>query len=155
MSYLLLKYLHILGAMVILGTGTGIAFFMLMAHLSRDVAFVARMAGVVVVADFVFTAPAVVAQAVTGWLLARARGLPLSEAWIEASVILFAMTGMFWLPVVAMQIRMRDLAAGAASAGIPLPPGYHRLFRWWVAFGVPGFGSIMLIVWLMVAKPSF
>jgi uncharacterized membrane protein len=154
MPYVLLKYLHVLGAMVILGTGGGIAFFMLMAHLSRDVAFIARTASVVVLADAIFTATAVIAQPLTGYLLTRQAGLALSEGWIVASLVFYAITGAFWIPVVWMQRRMRDLAAAAASAGTALPPSYHRLFRFWLACGFPGFGSVLLIVWLMIAKPS-
>jgi uncharacterized membrane protein len=154
LTYALLKYVHVIGAIVILGTGGGIAFFMLMAHLSRDAAFIARTAGVVVIADMIFTATAVVAQPLTGYLLIRETGLSLSEGWVVASLVLYVITGMFWLPVLWMQARMRDLAAAAASAGAPLPDAYHRLARLWIAFGFPGFGSVLLIVWLMIAKPS-
>ena len=153
-TYLVLKYLHILGAVVLLGTGAGIAFFMLMAHRSRDAAFVARTAGVVVLGDMIFTAAAVVMQPLTGYLLVRETGFSLGEPWLLASLFLYGVAGGFWLPVVWMQARMRDLAVAAAAAGEALPASYHRLFRWWFAFGFPGFGAVMLIVWLMVAKPS-
>ena len=155
MLYVVLKYLHVVGATVILGTGTGIAFFMLMAHLSRDAAYVARTAGTVVVADALFTATAVIVQPVTGYLLSREIGLPLSEAWLALSLALYVVAGLFWLPVVWMQARMRDLARDAAVTGAALPPAYHRLFRLWFAFGFPGFGSVAAILWLMIAKPSF
>ena len=153
--FLAVKYLHVLGAVVILGTGTGIAFFLLMAHLSRDAAFVARTARVVVLADFVFTAVAVALQPVTGYLLMRADGARFADSWIAASLALFAVAGGFWLPVVWMQRRMRDLAQGAAAAGAPLPAAYHRLFRLWFVYGFPGFGAVLLILWLMIAKPVF
>jgi uncharacterized membrane protein len=153
MAYLILKYLHVLGAIVILGTGAGIAFFMLMADRSRDAAFVARTAGVVVLADAIFTATAIVAQPVTGWLLLGATGQGIGESWVVASIGLYLVAGASWLPVVWMQIRMRDLARAAAAAGEALPAAYHRLFRWWFAFGCPGFGAVMAIVWLMIAKP--
>jgi uncharacterized membrane protein len=153
-TYLLLKYLHILGAIVVLGTGAGIAFFMLMAHRSGNAAFIARTAAVVVLADFVFTATAVVAQPVSGYLLMRELGLAF-EGWVIASLVLYVVTGLFWLPVVWMQMRMRDLAAAAASSGAPLPADYHRLARLWIACGFPGFGSVLAIVWLMIAKPMF
>jgi uncharacterized membrane protein len=153
-TYSILKYLHVIGATMILGTGSGIAFFMLMAHLSRNAAFVARTAAVVVIADIIFTATAVVAQPLTGYLLSRQMGLSLSEHWLLASLVLYGVAGAFWLPVVWMQARMRDLAAAAASAGMPLPPYYHLLFRLWFAFGFPGFGSVMAIIWLMIAKPT-
>ncbi len=154
MTYLFLKYLHVIGATVILGTGSGIAFFMLMAHLSRDAAFVARTAATVVIADMVFTATAVIAQPLTGYLLSRATGVSLSDPWLLASLALYVFVGLFWLPVVWMQIRMRDLAAVAAAAGENLPPAYDRLFRIWFIFGFPGFGGTMAIIWLMVSKPS-
>ncbi|MDB5376886.1 MAG: hypothetical protein JWR00_1332 [Rubritepida sp.] len=153
MIFLVLKYLHVLGAVVLLGTGTGIAFFMLMAHLSRDAVFVARTAGVVVLADFLFTAMAILAQPVTGFLLMREMWIPADEGWIVASLSLYVVAGIFWLPVVWMQMCMRDLARQAAAEGAPLPAAYHRLFRWWLAFGFPGFGSVLAIVWLMIAKP--
>ena len=149
----MLKYLHVIGAVVILGTGTGIAFFMLMAHLSEDAAFIGRTGSVVVLADKLFTATAVVVQPVTGYLLMREIGFPFSEGWIVVSLVLYAVAGAFWLPVVWIQARMRDLALQAAAAGGPLPDRYHRLFRIWFLFGFPGFGAVMLILWLMIAKP--
>lgn len=155
MSYLLLKFLHVVGATVILGTGTGIAFFMLAAHLTRDVAFIARTASLVVRADFLFTATAVVAQPVTGALLARETGTALAEGWLGLALILYAVAGLFWVPVVFIQMRMRDLAQAAAAAGeSELPAAYHRLFRIWFVFGFPGFGSVLAILWLMIARPG-
>nr|WP_205909067.1 DUF2269 domain-containing protein [Neorhizobium lilium] len=131
LDYLLLKYLHVLGAIVLLGTGTGIAFFMLMAHRSGDAGFVARTAGVVVVADTLFTASAVVIQPITGYLLADLMGVPLSEGWLGVALLLYGVAGAFWLPVVWIQVRMRDIALEAACAGTALPPAYHRLYRIW------------------------
>lgn len=153
-TFLLLKFLHVVGGTVILGTGAGIAFFMLMAHLSREPAFVARTAGIVVLADYIFTATAIIAQPVTGYLLMREEGFTFSERWLLASIALYAIAGAFWLPVVWMQVRMRDLAKAAASRGEPLPEAYHRLFQLWFAFGFPGFGAVLGIVWLMIAKPQ-
>jgi uncharacterized membrane protein len=155
LPYLILKYLHVIGATVVLGTGAGIAFFMLMAHLSRDAAFVARTAGIVVLADMIFTATAIIAQPLTGYLLIRATGTSVMEGWVVASLVLYGVAGAFWLPVVWMQVRMRDLATQAAAGGKDLPAAYDRLFRWWVGFGFPGFGAVMLIIWLMIAKPTF
>jgi uncharacterized membrane protein len=153
-TYLVLKYLHVLGAIVVLGTGAGIAFFMLMADRSRDAAFIARTAGVVVLADLIFTATAVAAQPITGYLLLRQTGGALSDSWVVASLALYAIAGASWLPVVWIQLRMRDLARAAVAAGAPLPVAYHRLFRVWFAFGFPGFGAVMAILWLMIAKPA-
>ena len=153
MLHLAIKYLHVLGAVVILGTGTGIAFFMLMAHRSRDAIFIARTAEVVVIADFVFTLSAVLLQPVTGGVLMWLSSTPITEGWLMTSLVLYAIAGVFWVPVVSMQIEMRDLARAAAGKAASLPPRYFALFRRWFLFGIPGFGSVMAILWLMIAKP--
>ena len=148
-----MKFAHVVGATVILGTGTGIAFFMLMAHRSRDAAFIGRTARVVVMADLIFTATAVALQPLTGWLLMRQTGGKFSESWMLVSLALYLIAGAFWLPVVRMQVRMRDLALKAAAAGEPLPAEYQRLFRVWFLFGIPGFSAVLAILFLMIAKP--
>lgn len=151
--YFTLKYLHVLGAIVILGTGSGIAFFMLMAHRSRDAAFIARTAGVVVIADMLFTLTAVIAQPITGGALMRLASIDITERWLATSLVLYLVAGLFWVPVIFMQIEMRDLAREALAKRAPLPPRYFALFRRWCLFGIPGFGSVMIILWLMIAKP--
>jgi len=154
LTYLALKFLHIVGATALLGTGAGIAFFMLLAHRTGDAATVASVARIVVIADFVFTATAVVVQPITGTLLAWIVGYSLLDGWILLSIALYLLTGAFWLPVVWMQMRMRDLAAEAVREAKPLPAQYHRLFRLWFAFGFPAFGAVVAIFWLMIAKPQ-
>jgi len=154
-AYYLVKYLHVLGAIVILGTGSGIAFFMLMAHLSREAAFIARTAATVVVADMLFTLTAVILQPLTGGLLMMLTDVPVTEHWLVASLALYAVAGLFWVPVIFMQIEMRNLARAAEAGGKALPPRYFVLFRRWFWSGIPGFGSVMIILWLMIAKPEF
>ena len=151
--YFLIKYLHVLGAIVILGTGSGIAFFMLMAHLSRESAFIARTAATVVVADMLFTLMAVILQPLTGGLLMLLTDVPVTQHWLVASLALYAIAGLFWVPVIFMQREMRNLARVAAEKAAPLPPRYFALFRRWFLFGIPGFGSVMIILYLMIAKP--
>jgi uncharacterized membrane protein len=151
--YFTLKYLHVLGAIIILGTGSGIAFFMLMAHRSGNAAFVARTAATVVFADILFTLTAVLLQPVTGGLLMMLSATSFTERWVLASLGLYAIAGLSWVPVVYMQMEMRDLARVAAANDAPLPPRYFILIRRWCLFGIPGFGSVMAILWLMIAKP--
>ena len=150
--YFLVKFLHVLGAIVILGTGSGIAFFMLMAHRTGDVAFIARTASVVVVADAIFTLSAVILQPLTGGLLMKLSATSFTERWLLASLALYVVAGLFWVPVVFMQIEMRDLAHKAVGQRCALPERYFVLFLRWFAFGFPGFGATMLILWLMIAK---
>lgn len=154
-DYLLVKTLHILSATVLFGTGVGTAFYLLVTTLGRDVRVVAAVTRWVVIADWLFTATTAVAQPLTGWWLAQRMGMPLMEvAWLRASVLLYALAMACWLPVVGLQIRLRDLAAAAAREGGPLPPAYWRAFRAWVALGVPALLAFLAIFWLMVAKPA-
>lgn len=150
-----LRWAHVIGACVLLGTGAGIAFFMVVAHRTRDPRLIAHVAGTVVLADALFTLTAVVAQPVTGVLLAREIGWPLSQGWIAVSLLLYAITGLFWLPVVWIQLRLRDLAHEAARMRRDLPARYFALYRIWFACGFPAFASVLAIVWLMVARPAF
>jgi uncharacterized membrane protein len=145
---------HVVGATVLFGTGAGIAFFMVMAHRTRDPQLIAHVAGTVVVADTVFTATAAILQPVTGYLLARIIGWPLEKSWIAVSLLLYVVTGLFWLPVVWIQIRLRDLARAAAAEGSALPAAYFRLYRIWFACGFPAFFAVLGILWLMLNKPT-
>ena len=126
---------------------------MVMAHRSGDSGFIGRTARIVVIADYLFTATAIALQPVTGWLLMRETGVTFADSWVVVSLVLYGVAGAFWLPVVWMQSRMRDLALAAAASGAPLPAQYHRLYRLWFLFGFPGFGSVLAIIVLMVAKP--
>lgn len=151
----IVRWLHVIGATVLLGTGAGIAFFMVMAHRTKDAALIAHVTSTVVIADWIFTASAVVLQPVTGAWLAHLMGWRLTEPWILLSLGLYVFTGAFWIPVVFMQKRMRDLARAAIAAKSPLPDDYDRLYRRWFAFGFPAFAAVLAIIWLMIARPSF
>lgn len=151
---ILARWLHVIGACVLLGTGAGIAFFMLVAHRTRDARLIAHVAGTVVIADTLFTATAVIVQPLTGLWLAHLTGWPLSSPWILWSVGLYLLVGAFWLPVVWIQIRLRDMARTAAAGDGVLPARYVRLFRIWFACGIPAFAAVLAIVWLMLARPG-
>lgn len=147
------RWLHVLGATVLLGTGAGIAFFMVVAHRTGDARLIAHVASTVVIADFLFTASAVLIQPLTGLWLVHLLGWPLDSLWIMASLALYVLVGLFWLPVVWMQVRMRDLARQASAASTPLPAQYHRLYRLWFTCGFPAFAGVLAIFWLMLARP--
>lgn len=149
----LLRWGHVIGACVLLGTGAGIAFFMVMAQRTKDTRVIAHVAETVVIADWLFTATAVVVQPITGALLAMETGWRLTEGWIVASLALYVLVGVFWLPVVWIQHQLRDMARTASVAGEALPPRYHRLYRIWFAAGFPAFAAVLAIVWLMVTRP--
>ena len=154
MLYFLLKFVHLMGAAVLLGTGAGIAFFMLAAHRTRNISVIAGVARIVVIADFLFTATAAVVQPISGLALARHAGYSLTEGWIVLSIALYVFVGAFWLPVVWMQMKMRDLAQSALADGASLPKRYHELFRTWFIFGFPAFAAMLVIYWLMISRPE-
>jgi uncharacterized membrane protein len=155
MTYELVKLTHILSGAVLFGTGAGIAFFMLRADATRDARTVAAVARIVVLADLVFTATAVVVQPVSGLMLIAIQGYSLTEPWLLAAYGLYVLTGLCWLPVVAIQLRLKSLAEQAAAVDEALPAAYDRLYRWWFILGWPAFAAVLGIYWLMVAKPDF
>lgn len=148
------RWAHVVGAAVLIGTGAGIAFFMLLAHRSGNPTIIAHVAGTVVIADALFTATAVVLQPITGLILARLTDWPLGTPWVLLSVGLYAAIGLCWLPVVWIQWRIRNLARTAVATGTTLPSSYRRLFRLWVLLGIPAFAFILVLLWLMVSRPA-
>jgi len=152
-EYAIVKWVHVVSSTILFGTGLGSAFYMFMASRSRDPHVAAFMLRWVVLADWFFTATAVVVQPVTGLWLSYLGGYPLLSFWLFWSIVLFFFAGACWLPVVWMQTRMRDMAREAVAAGAELPPRYWQFFRWWVALGVPAFASLLVVFFLMVAKP--
>lgn len=153
--YLALKFLHVIGASVLFGTGLGIAYFLFRAERKEEPAALAATLRTVVIADYVFTATAAIAQPLTGFALVHLGGYDLSQTWLWASLALYVLIGACWLPVVYLQIRMRGLAEAAVAAGNQeLPEPYRRLSRLWFWLGWPAFLSILAIFWLMIAKPA-
>lgn len=153
-SYFILKAIHITSAAVLFGTGLGIAFFKWITDRTGEVAAIRVVSEKVVLADWLFTLPAIVVQAATGFALARLMGYPLSRGWLAWSIALFIFAGACWIPVVWLQIRMRDLARASGIERNQVPPEYRAYARLWFWLGVPGFAAVILVFWLMVAKPE-
>jgi uncharacterized membrane protein len=153
MTYLLVKWLHVLFSTLLFGTGIGSAFYLLCATLGGDVRAIAAVSRYVVWADFLFTATTVVLQPLTGLYLAHLGGYMLRSPWIAWSIGLYLLAGACWLPVVWLQMRMRDLAQQAARTQCALPAAYWRYFRLWCLLGIPAFAALVAVFYLMVAKP--
>jgi uncharacterized membrane protein len=154
MTYLTIKWLHILSSTLLFGTGLGSAFYMYFASRTRDPRLIAPVARLVVIADWSFTTPTVILQPATGLWMVHLAGYPLTSRWLLVSIALYLLAGAAWLPVVWIQIRMRDLARQAAELEAPLPPAYERMLGAWVLLGMIAFASLVVVYWLMVAKPS-
>ena len=154
-AYSLVKTLHIISATIVFGTGVGIASFLFFGHRSAvpaERAFAARMT---VRADFLFTLPAVIVQPLSGaWLVVHG-GFPWNDDWLLATYALYALAAACWIPVVAIQIRMKAMLEAHARGGAFDEARYRRLFHWWFALGWPAFGGLIIVFWLMVTKPAW
>lgn len=154
MEYLVVKWLHILSSTLLFGTGLGSAFYMFFTSLTRDTRVIATVVRYVVIADYAFTAPTAILQPITGLYLVHLAGFPLTSTWIAVSIALYLLAGACWLPVVWMQIKMRDMAAAATANGTELPQRYWSFLKWWVALGIVAFLALVVVFYLMVAKPA-
>lgn len=153
-TYLALKWLHIISATILFGTGLGTAFFMWRAMASNNIQAIAVVSDNVVRADCWFTTPAIIIQPITGLWLANLMGIPLLTPWLAASLALYVLVGCCWIPVVFLQLRVARLARASASLGRIAEPEIHNLMRWWYRLGWPAFFTMLLIFYLMVFKPT-
>ena len=154
MTYLVVKWLHVLSSTLLFGTGLGSAFYMFFTARTRDVHAMAVVTRYVVLADWLFTTTTIVFQPLSGVYLAHLAGFPLTARWILWSIALYLLAGACWLPVVWLQIRMRDMAQAAAVNAAELPALYWRYQRIWTALGFPAFFALVVVFYLMVAKPA-
>ena len=152
MDYLVLKWIHVLSSTILFGAGVGSAFHLFAATLRRQVGGIAMATRNVVLADWLLTTTTAILQPVSGLALVHMLKLPSSTPWVAWSLGLYAVAIACWLPVVVIQIRMRNLMAQAQGSGAPVPAAYDRLFHWWTGLGVAAFFVFLLIFWLMVAK---
>lgn len=153
-AYFIVKTLHILSAMLILGTGMGTAFYLFFANRSGSVPAQSVVSYWVCKADFWFTTPAVIFQLCSGLWLMHKLNMPFSATWIWASLGLYAFAGICWLPVVWWQIQMRDIAKRANDKNeSTLPSEYWQLAKKWELLGYLAFPAVVAIVFLMVIKP--
>ena len=152
MEFLILKWVHILSAVLLFGTGLGSAFYKYFTDRTGDIAAIAVTNRLVVIADWLITTPTVIIQPITGFWMMHLLNLSLQATWLWLSLVLYLIAGACWLPVVVLQIRMRDLAQRCIADSEPLSSEYHRMARAWFWLGVPAFIAMVAVVWLMVAK---
>lgn len=154
MEYLLLKWIHILSSVLLVGTGFGSAFYMFMVNRSSNVHAIAVVTRNVVRADWWFTTPTIVIQPITGYLMVNLLGYSWSETWLWLTLILYLVAGLCWLPVVWIQLEMRNMAAQASNHSSALPDQYWRLEKIWCVLGLPAFFAMSIIYWLMISRPT-
>ncbi|MDR2220873.1 MAG: DUF2269 domain-containing protein [Methylobacillus sp.] len=153
MEYLLLKWIHILSAILMFGTGFGTAFYKWTTDQSGDVRSIAIVMERVVLADWIFTTPTAFVQPITGFWMVSLAGWPLAQGWVAWAVGLYILVGACWLPVVWQQVEMLKLARQAVVNDQPLPERYWRLCRYWKMLGCIAFTAMIAISALMVFKP--
>ncbi len=151
--YFFVKTIHIITSTILFGTGIGIAFFMLWANKTGDLAAKVYAAKTTVLADFIFTTPSVIIQPISGIILIKIMGYDFDELWLVLTYIGYTISTICWMPVIWIQIRLRNLALRASADNEELPPEYYKLFRYWFLLGWPAFISLTAIFILMVTKP--
>ncbi len=154
MEYLVVKWVHIVSSTLLFGTGLGSAFYMFFTSRTGDVRAVAVVVKYVVLADWLFTTPTIIIQPATGLYMVHLAGFPLTSPWLLWSIVLYFIAGAAWLPVVWMQLQMRDMARTAAASGSSLPARYWTLLHWWIALGCVAFVALVVVFYLMVIKPA-
>src|SRR5579863_886836 len=153
--YLVVKALHVISSVLLVGTGFGSAFYLYFANRTRAVPAIAAISRLVVRADWWFTMPAGLFQPASGLWLAHAAGWPWNSPWIVASVALYLLAGACWLPVVCLQLQLAQMARTADACGATiLPDRYWRYAKAWERLGYPAFLAMVLVYFLMVLKPT-
>ncbi len=150
--YLHLKLIHILAAVVVTGTGAGIAFFMFMAYRSNNPQVIYITTGHVILGDWLFTTPAVITQIGSGILLMNMQGYAFTSPWFYWVCGLLIVIASCWLPVLRIQYRLRELAKVSVELN-EVSPEFKSLMKTWTILGIPAFSAIIAIFWLMVFKP--
>tara|TARA_B100001989_G_scaffold252946_1_gene237104 strand:- start:1044 stop:1604 length:561 start_codon:yes stop_codon:yes gene_type:complete len=151
--YLIIKTLHIISATILFGTGIGIAFFMLRSHFTDNIHEKFYAARNTVMADYFFTLPAVIVQPMTGFWLVWQGAYSWMDWWLAVTYAIYIIAVLCWLPVVWIQIQLKNMVATAVKTGEPLPERYYRLFKIWFLLGWPAFVGLIIVFYLMVAKP--
>ncbi len=151
-KYFILRMIHILSALISTGTGAGIAFFMFMTYRSKNIEALVIVSKLVVRADWLFTAPAVVIQFVSGILLMNQLGYSFNSVWFYWVISLFVLVGICWLPVVVIQYRLRDLAKESLQKN-EINQKLNNVMKIWIVLGIIAFSAIIVIYWLMIFKP--
>lgn len=152
-NYLIVKTIHILSSTILFGTGIGIAFFMFRSHFTDNIQEKMYAARNTVLADYLFTLPAVILQPATGIWLVWQGGYGWGDLWLVSTYVIYTIAGLCWLPVVWIQIQLKNMAAASAQDGTALPERYHSLFKTWFLLGWPAFTGIVAVFFLMVFKP--
>jgi len=155
MEFVIIKWLHIVSSTILFGTGIGSAFYKLMADKSNNIHTIVHTNKAIVLADWLFTTPTIIIQPITGFLMVSIAGYSLMEPWLLLSIVLYLVAGACWLPVVWLQIKMRDISVRVEKSQSELPVIYWRQSTIWFWLGVPAFLSIMAIFFLMSNKPNF
>ena len=155
--YLALKLIHIISSTLLFGTGLGTAFYMWRADCSRNLNTIATVSKNVVLADWIFTTPAVIVQPLSGLAMLFITQMPLTTSWVVVSLILYVLVGLCWLPVVWIQIQVAKNAQKALLSGASMEEideSHKKYMRTWYALGWPAFIGVMIIFYLMVFKPT-
>ena len=130
-SYLLLKTVHLVGAVIFIGNIVVTAWWKVMADRTGDPKIVAFAQRQVTLTDWAFTFTGVMLVAVGGIGNARLHGMDMTATWLVLGNVLFAASGVIWIAIlIPLQTKLARMAREFASAPT-IPESYWRLERMW------------------------
>ena len=154
--YLTIKFIHIISATLLFGTGLGSAFYMFMAYKSNNISVMAATNRMVVIADYCFTAPTVIIQLLTGLYLLNSLQIAWTSAWSLSVLALYFFVGACWLPVVWLQIVLTKKAKLLEKSSInQVDADYQQYMKIWLILGIIAFPAVLVLYALMIFKPFF
>ncbi len=150
-----LKLLHILSAVVMTGTGIGLAYFLFLAVLTKKQEALVAIARWVIWGDWLFTLPAIITQIISGLLLVERLGWSFASVGMHWILTLYALMLVCWLPVIVIQYKLYHISLKILTEGqdVHCHPSFKRLFRLWVLLGSIAFVCVLLLFWIMIFKP--
>ena len=153
-SYNVLKFVHVLGVVILVGNVTITAYWKVLADLTRDSRIVAHAQRGVTIADWIFTLLGIALIMIGGYGAALVNDLPLfGSFWLVAGQILFGVSGLIWLGIlVPLQIRQARAAREFADGGA-VPAEYRRDSKTWLVWGIIATVPLVAAVYVMVVKP--
>jgi uncharacterized membrane protein len=153
-TYSLLKSIHILGVILLMGNIIVTAWWKVMADRTKNPSVIAFAQRQVTLTDFVFTAPGALLAVMAGDAMAYGF-MPNSWniQWLTWGRGLFIASGIIWLTVlIPTQIKQARMAQSFANTQV-IPDEYWRLSKRWQIFGAIAVLLPMANIYWMVFKP--
>ena len=153
-TYLVWKFLHITGVVMLLGNITVTAIWKFFADRDGRPQVLGFAQKLITYTDWSMTVWGVVLIMVGGYGLAIQGAFPLLEGWMLWAQLCFVAAGLIWMGlIVPIQIKSARLARQFQDGGA-VPDAYKLLSRRWIFWGLVSTVPLIAALWLMIARPG-